>query len=111
MDSIPEIDIHEAKQLLDAGSAKFIDVRDPASFQAAHIEGAEHVNDHNLTQFLDAADREQTTVVYCYHGNASLGGAAYFLREGFSQVYSMRGGFEAWRTVYRGVSDSDQGSS
>jgi thiosulfate sulfurtransferase len=39
-------------------------------------------------------------VVYCYHGNSSLGAAGYFLENGFKNVASMMGGFEAWRQVY-----------
>jgi rhodanese-related sulfurtransferase len=30
----------------------------------------------------------------------SLGGAAYFLEQGFTDVVSLTGGFEAWRGVH-----------
>jgi thiosulfate sulfurtransferase len=36
-------------------------------------------------------------VVYCYHGHTSLGGAAYLMDQGFTEVYSLIGGFERWR--------------
>ncbi len=39
-------------------------------------------------------------VVYCYHGNSSLGATAFLLENGFKNVASMSGGFEAWRQVY-----------
>ncbi|CRR54182.1 Thiosulfate sulfurtransferase GlpE [Pseudomonas aeruginosa] len=39
-------------------------------------------------------------MVVCYHGNSSQSAAAYFIQQGFSDVYSLDGGFELWRSVY-----------
>jgi len=100
MDSIPEIDITGAKARLDAGGTLFVDVRDPGSYRAARIPGARHVNDENLRQFLDETARDRPLVVYCYHGHMSLGGAAYFIEQGFTDVASLAGGFEAWRGAH-----------
>lgn len=97
---IPEIDIVRAKKALDDKSAVFVDIRDPHSFGAAHIPGAINVDDRTLPAFLTAADKQKTLIVYCYHGHSSLGGAAYFIEAGFADVYSMSGGFEAWRGVH-----------
>lgn len=92
----PEISVDEALQLHESKAAVFVDVRDPGSWRAGHIPGALHVNDHNIQAFIEGADRQRTTVVYCYHGNSSMGGAAYLLSEGFAEVYSMTGGFAEW---------------
>lgn len=97
MDAIPEIDVDAARRLHAAGGATFVDVRDPHSHRAARVPGAVPVDDASLQRFLDATPRERPLVVYCYHGHASLGGAAFFLDQGFTQVWSMTGGFEAWR--------------
>jgi|SRR5687767_10464629 thiosulfate sulfurtransferase len=97
---IPRIEIHEAKERLDQEQAVFVDIRDPASYRAAHIPGALHLHDGNVQDFVQNTDKEKPVVVYCYHGNSSLGAAAYFLENGFKNVASMSGGFEAWRQVY-----------
>jgi thiosulfate sulfurtransferase len=97
---IPQIEIHEAKERLDQEQAVFVDIRDPASYRAAHIPGALHLHDGNVQDFVQNTDKEKPVVVYCYHGNSSLGAAAYFLENGFKNVASMSGGFEAWRQVY-----------
>jgi thiosulfate sulfurtransferase len=39
-------------------------------------------------------------VVVCYHGNSSQSAAAYLASQGFSDVYSLDGGFELWQTTY-----------
>jgi thiosulfate sulfurtransferase len=97
MDEIPEITVEQARERLAQGQAVFVDVRDPMSYEAAHIPGAIRVNDDNLEAFLASADKKRPLIVYCYHGFSSVGGAGYFLGEGFEDVVSMEGGFEAWR--------------
>jgi thiosulfate sulfurtransferase len=100
MTDVPQIQIHEAKKKFDGKDCTFVDIRDPASYRAAHIPGAIHINDGNVQEFLATADKSKEIVVYCYHGNSSLGAVAYFLENGFTNIASMSGGFEAWRQVY-----------
>jgi len=100
MDQIPEINIQDAKNKLEGRECTFVDIRDPASFREAHIPGAVHLHDGNVQQFVEAADKDSPFVVYCYHGNSSLGAVAFFLDNGFKNVVSMNGGFEAWREVF-----------
>jgi len=97
---VQQIQIHDAKQKLDEKSSLFVDIRDPASYRGAHIPGAIHLHDGNVQEFLQSTEKEQPIVVYCYHGNSSLGATAFLLENGFKNVSSMSGGFEAWRHVY-----------
>jgi thiosulfate sulfurtransferase len=100
MNEIPEIQIDEAKKKFDQKDCMFVDVRDPGSYRAAHIPGAVHLHDGNVQEFIAGTDKNREVIVYCYHGNSSLGAVAYFLENGFKNVASMSGGFEAWRQVY-----------
>ncbi|MCO4773926.1 MAG: thiosulfate sulfurtransferase [Deltaproteobacteria bacterium] len=94
--SDPEISPEGAQALLEAGSATFVDVRDGSSYRSGHIPGALHVGDHNIGEFVSAADKSRPVVVYCYHGNSSLGGASYLRSQGFEQVWSMSSGWAGW---------------
>ena len=100
MNEVPEIQIDEAKKKFDRKDCMFVDMRDPGSYRAAHIAGAVHLHDGNVLQFIEGADKDREVIVYCYHGNSSLGAAAYFFENGFKNIASMRGGFDAWRQVY-----------
>ena len=100
MNDIQQIQIHEAKKKLDQKECLFVDIRDPGSYRAAHIPGALHLHDGNVQEFIQNTDKETSVVVYCYHGNSSLGATAYFVENGFKNVASMSGGFEAWRQLY-----------
>lgn len=99
------VDIHQVRAWAEAGHATIVDIRDPGSFGCGHVAGAVHVGDHNVHDFVAAAPRDRPLVVYCYHGIASQGAAAYFAAQGFAPVYSMVGGFEGWRVVYPAVAD------
>ena len=97
---IPQIPIQDAKNKLDQKQCLFVDIRDPGSYQQAHIPGAIRLHDGNVQQFVQNTDKDKDVVVYCYHGNSSLGATAYLIENGFKNVASMSGGFEAWRQVY-----------
>ena len=97
---IPQIQIQDAKQRLDNGESIFVDIRDPGSYRQAHIPGALHLHDGNVQEFLQSTDKDKNMVVYCYHGNSSLGATAFLIENGFKKVASMAGGFEGWRQVY-----------
>jgi thiosulfate sulfurtransferase len=94
--TITEIDADQALIHLQAGDTLFMDVRDPASFAAGHLPGAVNVGDATIQQFLTETERDQRVIVYCYHGNMSMGGAAYLTENDFDDVASLRGGFAAW---------------
>ena len=94
--TIKTIPVADAKEKLAENTAVFIDIRDPDSYEAAHIPGAIQLNDSNVESFLAAADKTQVHIIYCYHGNTSQSGAAYFQENGFEDVYSMDGGFTKW---------------
>src|SRR5437868_5352515 len=90
----------EQAQALREQGAVVVDVRDPQTFAANHIVGAKHLDNHSLHDFITHADLDKPVVVVCYHGNSSQSAAAYLVGQGFSDVYSLDGGFELWRTVY-----------
>lgn len=95
MKDVEQIEFAQARELLASGCA-FVDVRDAASYESAHIPGAFHLTDGNVGAFIAASDKAKPVVIYCYHGHSSLGGAAYLMEQGFERVYSLAGGFESW---------------
>jgi thiosulfate sulfurtransferase len=80
--------------------ATVVDIRDPHSFANGHIRGARHLDNHSLADFIASADLDAPLLVVCYHGNSSQSAAAYLAQQGFSDVYSLDGGFELWNTRY-----------
>ena len=87
----------EAHEAISGGQVTLVDIRDPESFQAAHLVDAVHINDSNIHEFLETANRQQPLIVYCYHGISSVGAASFFSEQGFEKVCHIEGGFEAWQ--------------
>jgi rhodanese-related sulfurtransferase len=91
------IDVQRAEALFARGDLAVLDVRDAGSFDQSHIDGAQHVTSANLSAVLGATAKTRTILIYCYHGNASREYAQIFSDFGFPEVYSLDGGYEAWR--------------
>lgn len=90
----------EQAQALREQGAVVVDVRDPQTYATNHITGSKHLDNLSIADFIRAADLDAPTVVVCYHGNSSQSAAGYLISQGFSDVYSLDGGFELWRTIY-----------
>lgn len=100
MSSVKEIDIHEVKNMVEQGGLTIIDIRDAGSFKESHMKNAISVTDGNIEEFLKEANKNKPLLCYCYRGINSQPASAYFKDNGFETVYSMTGGFEAWRSEY-----------
>ncbi|GAK84808.1 thiosulfate sulfurtransferase GlpE [Vibrio ponticus] len=97
MDQFQHIDVQGAQALLESSQAHMLDIRDPQSFAVAHAAQAFHLTNDTINQFMQEADFEEPILVMCYHGISSQGAAQYLVNQGFEQVYSVDGGFEAWQ--------------
>jgi rhodanese-related sulfurtransferase len=100
------IDVDEATTVIRRGEALILDVRDPGSFEKAHIDGAQHASSANLSAIISGTRKARPVLFYCYHGNASCEFAQIFSDFGFAEVYSLDGGYEAWRTAPRSPADT-----
>ena len=98
-DTFKRITPEQAQQMREQG-AVVVDIRDPNSYAAGHIEGAARLDNQNVSDFIAAADLDHPHIVVCYHGHSSQGAAAYLAGQGFSEVFSMDGGFELWNSQY-----------
>jgi thiosulfate sulfurtransferase len=80
--------------------AVLVDVRDAQTYATQHIPDSHHLDNHSIADFIREADLDKPLVVLCYHGNSSQSAAAYLVGQGFSEVYSMDGGFELWKAKF-----------
>ncbi|WP_415883495.1 thiosulfate sulfurtransferase GlpE [Neptuniibacter sp. QD34_54] len=90
------IDSPKAAALIKDG-AQVADIRDPNSFAQGHISGSHNLSNENLHDYISAADMDKPLLVCCYHGISSQQAAQFLVEQGFDEVYSINGGFEAWR--------------
>lgn len=98
MSELQRIDIPGAQALISQG-AHVADIRQSVDFASGHITGARHLDNNSLAEFMNAVDYDDPIIVCCYHGFSSLSAANYLISQGFTNVYSLDGGFEGWRNA------------
>ena len=96
MANYSNIELTQLEQLKQQGQVQIVDIRAPEAYQAGHIEGALHLHQGNIAQFIMDADYDEPLLVVCYHGISSQSAAQYLAEQGFDEVYSLLGGMEAW---------------
>jgi rhodanese-related sulfurtransferase len=80
---------------VNGGPFELVDVRTEEERAIAKIEGS-RLLDADGHRYLLGLDRNMTVVFQCHHGIRSQSAAEYFLREGFQNLYNVRGGIDAW---------------
>ena len=101
MSSLPiEVAPQEVQRRRQAGEKLvLIDVREPAEFQTARIEGAELIPMHTIPAELprlDALADDNTLIVFCHRGVRSLNVVNWLREQGVANCQSMAGGTDRW---------------
>jgi rhodanese-related sulfurtransferase len=100
--NIPTLNLEEARAKLDRGDVLFLDARDPADFQEAHIKGALNLPvrhfDLYYPKMKNTLPKDAEIVVYCESPecNASLYLAEELITLGYVRIEVMLGGWEEW---------------
>ena len=92
-----EISPAEAAELVAAGNAKLIDVREPWEFATARIEDSVSMPMGDVPSRAHAElDPDERLVVLCHHGVRSMNVTVWLRNQGYEQAQSLRGGIDAW---------------
>lgn len=86
-------------QLADRRDLQLIDVRRPAEFAGGHIEMARHSELAHLAERAGELDRGRPVAVICQSGYRSSIASSILAKHGFSQVFNVVGGMNAWKTL------------
>jgi len=93
---VKNLTVVELKAWMDEGKKlELFDVRGEDERALAKLESARML-DADGEKHLLALDKKTPIVFMCHHGMRSKSAAERFLRQGFSNVYNLEGGIEAW---------------
>ena len=73
-----------------------LDVREPFEYQIASMAETVLIPMNQVPDRLNELDKEQAIVVICHHGMRSENVAYYLDQQGFSQIFNLTGGIDAW---------------
>jgi len=75
-----------------------IDIRDKDSYTQSNIPNSKNYNSEDIMKLTKEGEKNAKIVIYCYHGNSSRKVASFLSEYGFKSVYSLIGGFDAWKS-------------
>jgi rhodanese-related sulfurtransferase len=97
---IREVTVDETRDRMAADKrVRLIDVREDNEWEAAHATGAEHLGKGIIERDIEAQvpDKATEVILYCGGGFRSALAADVLQQMGYTNVYSMAGGWKAWK--------------
>jgi rhodanese-related sulfurtransferase len=94
-----EIGNADATRLINREDALLLDVRETQEYEGGRLLNAVHIP---LSQLESRAGElakhiRRPVIAYCMSGNRSRSAGNALVRAGFTQVYSLHGGYRAWK--------------
>lgn len=97
---IREVTVTDTQQRLEKNpNAKLVDVREDNEWQTAHAAGAIHLGKGIIERDIETQvpDHAAELILYCGGGYRSALAADALQQMGYTNVYSMAGGWKAWK--------------
>ncbi|MCL7414553.1 MAG: rhodanese-like domain-containing protein [ANME-2 cluster archaeon] len=90
------VEVDEAKIMVDSGEYFLLDVRTQEEYDAGHIEGAVLIPYDELPDRLDEVPNDLPILVYCRTARRSAIASTTLTDNGYPDVYNMLGGIVDW---------------
>jgi rhodanese-related sulfurtransferase len=97
---IREVTVDETQQRrLADNRIRLIDVREDNEWEAGHAAGSSHLGKGIIERDIEAAvpDKATEVILYCGGGYRSALAADVLQQMGYTNVFSMAGGWKAWK--------------
>jgi rhodanese-related sulfurtransferase len=104
--SVKDIDAVAFQNKIQNAPGILLDVRTPQEIEKGFIGGAkfqDFLESDFQTQVLKLP-KEQPIYVYCWKGGRSADAAEFLMKNGYTEVYNLDGGFDAWKKAQLPVS-------
>ncbi|EXI88858.1 MAG: Thiosulfate sulfurtransferase GlpE [Candidatus Accumulibacter regalis] len=73
-----------------------LDVREPWEFELCHLADSLLLPMQSVPARIDELERDADIVVICHHGVRSRQVGGFLERQGFTSIYNLSGGVDAW---------------
>ena len=108
---IADVGPQEAVQRINHDDALLVDVREDKEYEQGYIPGSVHIPLSEFGKRVEELEkhREKPIIVGCRSGNRSAQAAGTLRKQGFEQVYNLRGGIMAWQSANLPVATRQKG--
>ncbi len=103
---IKQVSADEFEKAIGNQGIQVLDVRTAGEYQGGHLKKAFLADWTNQAQFKDRTqylDKTKPVYVYCLSGGRSAAAAQWLQEQGYSNVYSLKGGINAWKQANKPV--------
>ncbi|HEU4760195.1 MAG TPA: rhodanese-like domain-containing protein [Dehalococcoidia bacterium] len=90
------INVQEAEEILGRDGAAVIDVREPNEYNAGHVPGAKLIPVATVYARREELPKDKELVFVCAVGQRSALACEMAAAAGFTRLYNLEGGTEAW---------------
>jgi len=99
MSLVNEIEVIELQELLDNPQMQLdiFDVRSSLEVSNGTIPQSKHLPLHIIPSKLIELTDKNPIILFCHMGARSIQACRYLQNAGFDNVYTLRGGFKAWK--------------
>ncbi len=97
---VQEVTVKQTRARMSSNpNVRLIDVREDNEWQAGHAAGAEHLGKGIIERDIETSvpDKSAELILYCGGGFRSALAADALQAMGYTNVYSMVGGWKAWK--------------
>lgn len=91
------ISSEQAKEKFGKRDVQFIDVRTPMEYKGNKVKEFKNVPLDQLGKRVKELDSKKETVVLCQSGMRSARACKMLKQQGFTSIYNVRGGLNAWK--------------
>ncbi len=92
---VDQLSVSDLKLKLDKNEILLLDIRNQAERAKATIANSKQL-DKEMLEKLESMPKDTAMAFICHHGNSSQGAAEHFRRKGFTNIYNVAGGINAW---------------
>jgi len=95
-----DVTVEVFQKMIHKKGAQLIDVRTPREYERGHLKDAILINymaDDFKSKAFEGIDKSTPVFIYCASGGRSAKSARIYAEAGFTKVYNLLGGFNAWK--------------
>jgi adenylyltransferase/sulfurtransferase len=90
-----DLDPARVREMVEAGEAQLVDVREPYENEAGRIAGSLHIEMERLAARSEEIEKDRPVVFHCRVGHRSALVTEAFRHAGYD-AYNLAGGIQAW---------------
>ena len=91
-----DVNVEQAKNLIDNDEVVIIDVRTQEEFDEGHIPNAMLIPVDEIDNVMEEMDKDTSYLMVCRSGNRSAMASELLAKNGFQHIKNMEGGMNKW---------------